>query len=102
MNSTSQTQLTFDLSAADSSNVTTPNPFWNPRSGIFDGAQLQLAIVVRGWTVGEFAKASKVSLACLYNALRGYGVTDKTAIRLFKGLAMRQPIVRYADVSNVF
>ena len=66
-------------------------PFWNPRTGIFDPAQLRLAIVMRGWTVSEFAKAAKVSHGCLYSALLGSGVTDRTAIRIFQTLATRDP-----------
>ena len=67
------------------------SPFWNPKSGAFDPVQLRLAIVLRRWTVVEFARVSKVSPACLYNALKGCGVTDRTAIRVFQGLAMREP-----------
>ena len=67
--------------------------FWNPRSGVFDGGQLRFAIVTRGWTVAEFAATAKVSLACLYNALGGTGVSDRTAIRIFQGLALRQPML---------
>jgi hypothetical protein len=32
------------------------SPFWNPKSGAFDPMQLRVAIVLRRWTVGEFAK----------------------------------------------
>jgi hypothetical protein len=67
-------------------------PFWNPCSGIFDGGQLRLAIVMRGWTVAEFAATAKISSACLYNALGGTGISDRTAIRIFQGLALRQPL----------
>jgi hypothetical protein len=67
-------------------------PFWNPKTGIFDPAQLRLAIVMRGWTVVEFAKVSKVSRGCLYSALLGSGVTDRTAIRIVQTLATREPI----------
>jgi hypothetical protein len=66
-------------------------PLWNPRTGIFDPAQLRLAIVMRGWTVVEFVRASQVSRGSLYNALLGAGVTDRTAIRIFQTLAQRQP-----------
>ncbi len=75
-------------------------PFWNPRSGVFDGAQLRLAIVIRGWTVAEFAAACKISLACLYNAIGGCGVSDRTAIRIFQGLALRQPLTSFLEVPN--
>lgn len=76
------------------SNQPGSDPFWNPRSGVFDGGQLRLAIVTRGWTVAEFAATAKVSLACMYSALGGTGVSDRTAIRIFQGLAMRQPMLR--------
>jgi hypothetical protein len=67
---------------------------------VFDGAQLRLSIVMRGWTVAEFAVACKVSLACLYNALGGFGVTDRTAIRIFQALAQRQPLTPFPEVAN--
>ena len=65
---------------------------WNPRTGKFDPGQLRLAIVMRGWTVVEFACAADISTGCLYSALQGNGVTDKTAIKVFKGLAAREQI----------
>lgn len=68
-------------------------PFWNPRTGIFDPAQLRLAIIQRGWTPVEFAKQAGISRGCFYNALNGCGVTDRTAIKVFQGLAQRQPFV---------
>jgi predicted transcriptional regulator len=46
---------------------------------------------MRGWTVGEFAKVSQLSLGCLYSALLGHGVTDRTAIRIFRALSERDP-----------
>jgi hypothetical protein len=75
-------------------------PFWNPRSGVFDGARLRLAIVMRGWTVREFAKVCKISLACLYNILNGDGATDRIAIRIFEGLRQRQPLPPIPEVAN--
>lgn len=69
--------------------------FWNPKTGAFDTSQLRLAIVIRGWTVQEFASDARVSLGCLYNALKGCGVSDRTAIRMFKTLATRQPVVPF-------
>lgn len=77
--------------AAASQHGASSVPFWNPRTGIFDPAQLRLAIVMRGWTVVEFAKAAKVSRGCFYSALLGSGVTDRTAIRIFQTLATRDP-----------
>ena len=66
-------------------------PFWNPRSGRFNGPLLRQAIVTRGWTVGEFATVCGISLACLYNKLAGYGASDEIAKRIFAGLGRRQP-----------
>lgn len=68
-------------------------PFSDPRSGVFDAGQLRQAIVTRGWTVAEFAEISQVSLACLYNALHGCGVSDRTAICIFSALRRRQPLM---------
>lgn len=65
---------------------------WDPSSGIFDAAELRQAIVLRGWTVPEFALAAGVSRGCLYHALLGFGVTDRTAIRIFRALVQRDPI----------
>jgi hypothetical protein len=67
-------------------------PLWNPRTGIFDSAELRLAIVMRGWTVVEFATVAHVSRGCLYHALLGHGVTDRTAIRIFRALGAREPL----------
>jgi hypothetical protein len=75
-------------------------PFWNPRSGAVNGALLRQAIVMRGWTVAEFAVVCSVSPACLYRALGGYGVTDRIAIRIFDGLRQRQPLPPIPELSN--
>lgn len=75
-------------------------PFWNSRSGVFDAAQLRQAIVMRGWTVAEFAVFSQVSLACLYNALHGCGVSDRTAIRIFSALGRRQPLMPALELAR--
>ncbi len=58
---------------------------------MFDPVQLRQAIVMRGWAVAEFGKVTQVSRGCLYSALFGCGVTDRTAIRIFQALAQRQP-----------
>jgi hypothetical protein len=75
-------------------------PFWNSRSGAFDGAQLRRAIVPRGWTVRAFAGVSKVSLACLYRALGDYGVTDETTTKIFDGLRQRQLLPPIPELPN--
>lgn len=66
---------------------------WNARTGIFDGSELRAAIVMRGWTVPEFICASGVSRGSLYHALLGYGVSDRTAIRIFQTLKHREPLL---------
>lgn len=72
--------------------VTQEVSFWNPQSGIFDARKLRMAIILRGWTVVEFARAAGMSPACMYNALSGNGVNDRTAIRIFRGLSQREPM----------
>ena len=66
-------------------------PLWEPASGRFDPVRLRAAIVTRGWTVGEFAAAARVSRACLYNALRGLAVSDRTVVRVVSTLEARTP-----------
>lgn len=68
-------------------------PLWNSRTGVFDVEQLRRAIVLRGWTVAEFVGAAGVSRGCLYGALLGRGVTDRTAIRIFRALSQRDPFL---------
>lgn len=65
---------------------------WNPASGRFDTVRLRAAIVSRGWTVAEFAATAGVSRACLYNVLRAWSASDRTAIRIAATLATREPI----------
>jgi hypothetical protein len=67
-------------------------PLWDPASGRFHPVRLRAAIVARGWTVGEFAATAGVSRACLYNALRGYATSDRTAVRIGTTLSSREPL----------
>ncbi len=69
---------------------------WDPASGRFHVVRLRAAIVSRGWTVAEFAAASGVSRACLYNALRSWASSDRTAIRIATTLATREPLALLA------
>lgn len=69
-----------------------PAPLWRPETRAFDGPRLRRAIVARGWTVPEFAKASRVHVASLYNALKGRRVRDATTIRIFETLEKREPM----------
>jgi hypothetical protein len=66
--------------------------FWDPASGRFDPVRLRAAIVSRGWTVGEFAGTARISRACLYNALRAWATSDRTAIKIATTLATREPL----------
>lgn len=66
-------------------------PLWEPASGRFDPGRLRAAIVARGWTVPEFTVASTVSRSCLYKALRGYAVGDRTVVRILGALDSRAP-----------
>jgi predicted transcriptional regulator len=65
---------------------------WSAATGGFDGPALRRAIVARGWTVPEFARAARMNSASLYNALRGRRVRDSTAIRIFDTLEKRSPM----------
>ncbi len=69
-----------------------PRGLWDPASGRFDTVHLRAAIVSRGWTVAEFAATAGVSRACLYNALRTWATSDRTAIRIATALATREPL----------
>lgn len=70
--------------------------FWDPASGRFDPVRLRAAIVSRGWTVREFAATARISRACLYNALRAWSTSDRTAIRIATTLATREPLAALA------
>lgn len=71
------------------------SPLWSAGSGSFDGPRLRGAIVLRGWTVREFAVAADLTSASVYNALRGQRVRDRTALKIFRTLARREamPVV---------
>jgi lambda repressor-like predicted transcriptional regulator len=69
---------------------------WDPASGRFNMVRLRAAIVSRGWTVAEFAATAEVSRACLYNALRAWATSDRTAIRIAATLATREPMAALA------
>jgi hypothetical protein len=72
--------------------TTNGDPFWDPVTGSFNGPRLHMAIVARGWTLQEFAADAEIREATLYSAVRGRPVQDRTAIRVFRTLAGRQPI----------
>ena len=65
---------------------------WDANVHGFRGAVLQRAILARGWTVSDFARAARVHPASVYNALNGSRVRDSTAIRIFETLEKRQPM----------
>lgn len=62
--------------------------FWDPVSGCFDGPQLRLVIVRRGWTVEEFAALATISRACAYGALAGRPLRQKTAALVHRALRL--------------
>jgi hypothetical protein len=65
---------------------------WSPLTGAFRGPRLRRAIVSRGWTAQEFAVAAGLTSASIYSALRGHKVRDRTALKIFRALAHREPI----------
>jgi predicted transcriptional regulator len=77
----------------------TSGSLWDARSGAFDGVRLRRAIVARGWTVPEFARAAKLHVQSIYNALSGKTVRDGTAICIFETLEKRQPMMSALDVA---
>jgi hypothetical protein len=69
-----------------------PVYLWNPAVSRFDGPRLRLAIVSRGWTVAEFARASRVDIGSVHNAIKGKRLRDSTVIRMFETLEKRVPM----------
>ena len=65
---------------------------WDETVHGFRGAVLQRAILARGWTVSDFARAAHVHPAAVYNALNGSRARASTAIRIFETLEKRQPM----------
>lgn len=63
---------------------------WNPQVRRFDGPRLRLAILSRGWTVGEFARVAKIDVSSVNNAIRGKRLRDSTVIRMFETLQKRE------------
>ena len=68
-----------------------PADLWDAASGRFDPSRLRTAMVGRGWTVADFVQVSAVSRSCLYKALHGISVSDRTAIRVLTALRSRRP-----------
>lgn len=64
---------------------------WDPRTGRFDAPLLRTAMVLRGWTPDEFARAAGIGRTTIYKVLAGDGVRDRTAIAIFQGLALKRP-----------
>lgn len=65
---------------------------WDPVRRAFHGPRLHQAILARGWTMDEFARATKLHAGSVYNAVRGHRVRDVTAIRIFEALEKRSPM----------
>lgn len=70
----------------------TERGLWDAAQGAFYGSTLHDSIVARGWTVREFAHASRLDPASVYGAIRGRRVRDTTAIRIFETLEKRRPM----------
>jgi hypothetical protein len=70
---------------------------WDPATGRFDGPRLRLAIVVRGWTLPEFASACRprLSMTTLHNALDGKRCLESTVIRILQTLTTRDPVLAF-------
>jgi hypothetical protein len=68
---------------------------WDPATGCFDGPRLRLAIVVRGWTLPDFASACRprLSMTTLHNALDGKRCLESTVIRILQTLGTREPVL---------
>jgi transcriptional regulator of acetoin/glycerol metabolism len=77
--------------APESTGETQPLQLWDPCTGRFDAPSLRAAIVMRGWTPDEFARAAGVGRTTIYKVLGGEGVRGRTAIAIFNGLALRRP-----------
>jgi predicted transcriptional regulator len=65
---------------------------WDATSGAFLGANLRRSILARGWTVPDFARASRIDPGSVYAAIHGRRVRDTTAIRIFETLERRSPM----------
>jgi hypothetical protein len=75
-------------------------PFWDPRSGRFNGPLLRQAIVNRQWTIPECARVCGICPATLYNACNSHGMSDRTAGKIFEGLGRRQPPPPIPELMN--
>lgn len=65
---------------------------WDPVGRCFDSGALRFAMVMRRWTAADLAEVAGINVKSIYVALRGRRVTDRTALQIFKALAMREPI----------
>jgi hypothetical protein len=65
---------------------------WDENIHSFRGAALRRAILARGWTIPDFARATRLHTASVYNAVKGRPVRDSTAIRIFEALEKREPM----------
>jgi predicted transcriptional regulator len=65
---------------------------WDAAQGAFYGSILHQSIVARGWTIKDFARASRLDPGSVYHAIHGGRVRDATAIRIFQTLERRPPM----------
>jgi hypothetical protein len=83
---------TQDVDALATQQKSAPIPvLWSAVTGSFDGPGLRRAIVTRGWTPQEFAVVAGLTSASIYSSLRGHRVRDRTALKVFRALARREP-----------
>ncbi len=74
--------------------VAAPEPLWDGGTKRFDGPRLLHAIVVRGWTVEEFAAAARPPMNpnTVRNAVHGKSCWATTARRIYETLDKRRPL----------
>jgi predicted transcriptional regulator len=86
------TMAAGDRSPTDTNEEGSVRGLWDATAGAFVGANLRRSIVARGWTVPDFARASRLDPGSVYGAIQGRRVRDATAIRIFETLERRSPM----------
>ena len=79
-------------SASELSDTSKGVGLWDENIHSFRGGALRRAILARGWTIPDFARATRLHTASVYNAVKGRPVRDSTAIRIFEALEKREPM----------
>jgi predicted transcriptional regulator len=86
------TMAAGDRPQTDTSEEGSVRGLWDATAGAFVGANLRRSILARGWTVPDFARASRIDPGSVYAAIHGRRVRDTTAIRIFETLERRSPM----------